>query len=125
MPRTAVTYTNLAANSSIADVAGTTVDTTLVTNGVRVANAVPEETLIRVTNSAGATKLITVNAGDYPPAIAAGQGAVTGTVAATTGVLWMGPFESGRVLQNNGDLEVDFASATAGTITVFRVPRNV
>lgn len=124
MPRTAVAYTNLAANASIADVAGTTVDSTLVTNGVVIANAVPEETIIRVTNTAGATKLITVNAGDYPPAIASGQGAVTGTVAATTGVLWLGPFEGGRVMQNDGSMEVDFASATAGTITVFRVPRT-
>lgn len=125
MPRTAVAYSAFTANASTADPAGTTVDSTLVTNGVKVSNAVPEETLIRVTNSAGATKLITINAGDYPPALASGQGAITGTVGATTGVLWFGPFESGRVLQSDGTMEVDFASGATGTITVFRVPRTV
>src|SRR5689334_19349 len=124
MARTAVSYSTFNVNSSTADPAGTTIDSTLVTNGVKVANAVPEETVIRVANTAGATKVVTINAGDYPPAMASGQGAVTGTVGATTGVLWFGPFESGRFAQNTGDLEVDFASGTTGTITVFRVPRN-
>lgn len=124
MARTAVSYTAFTANSSIVDVAGTTIDSTLVTNGVKIANAVPEETVIRVANTAGADKVVTVNAGDYPPAIAAGQGNLTGTVVATSGVRFFGPFESGRFLQNDGTMEVDFASGTTGAITVFRVPRN-
>jgi hypothetical protein len=124
MPRTAVAYSTFTANSSTADPAGTTIDSTLVTNGVKVTAAVPEETVIRVANTAGTSKVVTINAGDYPPAAAAGQGAVTGTVGATTGVLWFGPFESGRFLQNDGTFEVDFASGTTGTITVFRVPRT-
>ena len=124
MARTAVTYSAFTPNSSTADPAGTTIDSTLVTNGVKISAAEPEKTIIRVTNSAGATKVVTINAGDNPPGIAAGQGNVTGTVAATTGVLWFGPFESGRFLQNDGTLEVDFASGTTGTITVFKVPRN-
>ena len=124
MARTAVAYSAFTPNASTADPAGTTIDSTLVTNGVKVANAVPEETVIRITNTAGATKLITINAGDYPPALASGQGAITGTVGATTGVLWFGPFEGGRVLQSDGTMEVDFAASTAGTITVFRVPRT-
>jgi hypothetical protein len=121
MARTAIPYSAFAPNASTADPAGTAID---VTNGMVIANAVPEETVIRVANTAGATKLVTIGAGDMPPALAAGQGAITGTVGATTGVLWFGPFEGGRVLQNNGSIEVDFAAATAGTITVFRVPRN-
>ncbi len=124
MARTAVTPTAWAPNSSVVDVAGTTIDSTLVTNGVKVSNCVPEETVIRVANTAGADKVVTIGAGDYPPAIAAGQGALTGTVVATSGVRWFGPFESGRFIQNNGDLEVDFGSGTTGTITVFRMPRT-
>lgn len=129
MARTAVAYSNLAGNASTADPAGTTIDQA---NGMRIANAVPEETVIRVANTAGATKVVTIGAGTYPPALAAGQGTITGTVPATTGVLWFGPFESGRVLAMantagviTGDLNVDFASGTTGTITVFRVPRGV
>lgn len=120
MARTAIPYSAFNANASTADPAGTTIDPT---NGMVINNAVPEELVIRVANTAGATKLVTIKAGDYPPAIAAGQGDITGTVAATTGVLWFGPFE-GRVMQNNGSIEIDFAASTAGTVTVFRVPRN-
>lgn len=125
MPRTAVAYSAFSANASTADPAGTTIDSTLVTNGVTINNCVPEETVIRVANTAGATKVVTINAGDLPPAMASGQGAITGTVAATTGVLWFGPFEGGRVQQKaNSAMTLDFASGTTGTITVFRVPRN-
>lgn len=122
MARTALPYSNLAGNASTADPAGTAID---VANGMVLSGAVPEETVIRVTNSAGATKLVTIGAGDMPPALASGQGAVTGTVGATTGVLWFGPFESGRVLKKDGTMVVDFAASTAGFITAFRVPRGV
>lgn len=125
MARTAVTYTNLTPNAYLADVAGTTIDSTLVTNGVVIANAVPEETIIRVTNTVGSTKVVTINAGAYPPAARAGQGAITGTVAATTGVGTFGPFSGSKVLQADGSMTVDFASGTLGTITVLRVPRTV
>lgn len=124
MARTAVAYTTLVSNAYLADPAGTTIDSTLVTNGVKIVNAVPEETIIRVANTFGGTKVVTINAGDSPPALAAGQGAITGTVAATTGVGTFGPFDSSRVLQNDGTMEVDFASGTTGTITVIRVPRS-
>lgn len=122
MARSAVLYSNLAGNASSADPAGTTIDPV---NGMVLAGAVPEETVIRVANTAGATKLVTIGAGDMPPALAAGQGVITGTVAATTGVLWFGPFESGRVLKKDGTMVIDFAASTAGTITAFRVPRGV
>lgn len=124
MPRTAVSYSNLLPNSSIADPTPVTIDSTLVTNGVKIANAVPEETLIRVTNTAGTDKVVTLAAGDMPPAFAAGQGALTGTVTATTGVRWFGPFEGARFLQNDGSLEIDLAAGLTGAITVFRVPRT-
>lgn len=124
MARTAVAYTPLVPNAYLADVAGTTIDSTLVTNGVVIANAIPEQTIIRVANTAGATKVVTINAGAYPPALASGQGAITGTVAATTGVGTFGPFTGAKVMQADGSMTVDFASGTTGTITVIRVPRT-
>ena len=124
MPRTAVTPVAFVPNGSLDDNVGTTIDAALVTNGVRIPNAVPEETVIRVRNTFAGTKVVTIGAGDSPPALAAGQGAITGTVAASTGERWFGPFESGRFSQNNGDLEVDFAAGTTGTITVYRMPRT-
>ena len=123
MARTAVAYSSLVANSNLADPAGTTIDSTLVTNGVKISAAFSERTILRVANTAGADKIVTVNAGDYPPAMAAGLGNLATTVAATSGVQWIGPFESGRFLQSDGTIEVDFASGTTGTITAFLVPK--
>lgn len=126
MPRTAVTPRALVANGGLTGATGaTTIDSTLVTNGVVINNAEPERTLIRVTNTEGSTNVVTVRAGDYPPALAAGQGDLTVTVAATTGVQYLGPFESGRVLQGNGSMEIDFETGMTGAIDVLLLPKGV
>lgn len=121
MPRTAVPYSSLVANSNLTDPAGTTIDQA---NGMYIAASKPELTLLRVANTNGTQRVVTIKAGDNPPALAAGQGDLAVTVAATTGVQWIGPFESGRFLQADGTLEIDFAASFAGTITAFRVPRG-
>lgn len=124
MPRTAVAYRNLVANSSLNGATGpTTVDATLVTNGVVVEDAVPELTIIRATHTDGTAHDLIVRAGDNPPALAAGQGDLTVEVALTSGVRYFGPFESGRFLQNDGNLHIDFETGYVGTIDVLRIPR--
>lgn len=122
MARTAVPYSPLVPNSNLADPAGTTLDAT---NDHVIAAARPEQTFLRVTNTSGADRIVTIKAGDYPPAWAAGLGDLAVTVAATTGVQWIGPFESGRFLQNNGTLEIDVVASHTGTITAFLVPLAV
>lgn len=125
MPRTSIAYRALVPNSSLNGATGpTTVDATLVTNGVVIANAVPELTVIRTTHTDGAAHDLIVRAGDNPPALAAGQGDLTVEVAATSGVRYFGPFESGRFLQSDGSMHIDFETGYAGTIDVLRVPRN-
>lgn len=128
MARTAVAYSNLLPNADIADPAGTALNPgagnghTIPTAGPN-AKAVPELTLLRVTVGATGGD-ITVLAGDNPPALASGLGNLVVNVAANT-TRWIGPFESGRFLQNDGTLLVDVASAVVpGTITAFKVPRN-
>ncbi|RPK56225.1 hypothetical protein EES43_24595 [Streptomyces sp. ADI96-02] len=123
MPRTAVPYTQFVPNGHLTDVAGTTIDSTLVTNGVVINDVDPERTLIRVTNTAGATKAITVKAGTGTQSWMAGQGDSVTTAAATSGVEWLGPFTSARFQQRGSKLFVDFASGTTGTITVFKLPK--
>ncbi|MDX3127287.1 hypothetical protein [Streptomyces scabiei] len=123
MARTAVSYTPFVPNSHLTDVAGTTIDATLVTNGVVIENADPERTLIRVTNSAGADKVVTVKAGSGSQAWMAGQGDSATTVAASTGKEFLGPFTSARFQQDGSKLYVDFAAGTTGTITVFKLPK--
>ncbi|TFI30159.1 hypothetical protein [Streptomyces sp. 4R-3d] len=123
MPRTAVAYTPFVPNGSLADPAGTTIDSTLVTNGVVINDADPERTLIRITNSAGADKVITVKAGTGTQSWMGGQGDSATTVAATSGKQFIGPFTSARFQQKGTKLYVDFASGTTGTITVFKLPK--
>lgn len=128
MARTAVAYSNLVPNGNLADPAGTATNAgtgnghvipTAGPNG----KAVPELTILRVV--AGATGGdVTVKAGTQPLAIASGQGDLVVAVA-NSATQWIGPFESGRFLQNDGTILVDIATGfVAGTITAFKVPRN-
>lgn len=124
MARTAVVPRPLVKNSNLIGTSGaTTIDSTLVTNGVTVANAKPEQMLIRCTNTEGSTNVLTVRAGDNPPALRAGQGDLTVTLAATTGVQYMGPFESDKVLQADGSMEIDFETGMTGSIDILYFPK--
>lgn len=120
MARTAVSYSSLLPNSNLSDPSGTSISSGA-GNGGQVAKASPELTLIRVSNASGGSGTATVKAGAYPPAIAAGQGDLTVTVA-NSGTQWIGPLESGRFLQSDGSLIVE--SSVALTMTAFKVPRN-
>ncbi|MFJ3141718.1 hypothetical protein ACIPJM_04605 [Streptomyces halstedii] len=124
MPRTAVPYTNLVPNGSLAEPAGVTINPTLVTNGVVIENADPEHTVIRVANTSTGSKAVTVRAGSGSQAWMAGQGDQSSTVASETGVAYLGPFTSARFQQQGSKLHVDFASGTTGTITVLRLPKG-
>ncbi|GAB2964396.1 hypothetical protein [Saccharothrix stipae] len=121
MARTALSTTNLT-GTPIAQPAGTAVD---VTNGHVIAHCEFERTLLRVTNTAGADKVVTIKAGAYPPALASGLGDLTFTVPATTGVFIVPPQESGRFMQADGSMHIDYASGHTGTITAFKLPKAV
>lgn len=133
MPRTAVAPRALVANGNLNGATGpTTIDATLVTNGVVINGVEPERTILRVTNTEGSTNTVTLKAGDKPPAEAAGQGDLVVTVAATTGVQFIGPFESGRFLKKlddagvnrAGSLYIDFETGMTGAIDVLLIPRS-
>jgi len=126
MARTAVVPRSLVMNGNLIGTTGsTTIDATLVTNGVSVTAAVPEQMVIRVTNTEGSTNVVTVQAGAYPPAWAQGLGALAVTVAATSGVQYIGPLESARYLQADGTLWIDFETGMTGAIDILTVPRAV
>ncbi|MFG3228117.1 hypothetical protein ACGF07_25495 [Kitasatospora sp. NPDC048194] len=120
MARTAVPYSVLSPNSSIADPTPTTADPT---NQHTIAKATPELTMLRVYNSGGSSNTATVKAGTYPPALAAGQGDLAVTVGAGA-IVWLGPFESGRFLQADGSLSINLGASFAGSLTAFKMPRN-
>lgn len=121
MATTQLTYTDLVANGGVEQPAGTTL-VAAPTNDMQLASADPEHTILRVANTDDDTNLdITVKAGDYPPAWAAGLGDLVVEVAFGE-THYIGPFESGRFLQNDGSMMIE-SETTTGTITVLRVPR--
>lgn len=115
MAATAVSYSALTVDGNLADPAGTTV----ASEGT-IANAVPELTVLRVTNGSTAGSLV-IKAGDQPPAIAAGQGDLTVAVGASKTV-FVGPLDSSRFLQSDGSLS--FTNTQSLTVTAFKVARH-
>jgi hypothetical protein len=125
MARTALTPVTVTANTSIADVAGTSYDAT--NSHVFTPTSPLHEYIIRATNTTSSTKTVTVKAGDNPPADAAGQGDLVVSLTAgnvTTQVKWIGPLTSSRFLQDDGTVNIDVAGSMTGAITIFRIPRN-
>lgn len=123
MARTVITPTPLNPNGHLTSPAGTTIDSTLVTNGVEIDVADPEHTILRVANTATGAKNVTVRAGSGIQAWMAGQGDLAVSVGANTGLEFIGPFTSARFQQDGSKLYVDFDAGFTGTITAFKMPK--
>lgn len=127
MARTALTLNALAPNSNLSDATsggsalGTTIDSTLVSNGATIAPGVsPEHLILLVTNTSGASKNVTLRAGNR---FQSGAGDLALPVAAAPGSAWLGPFASARILQSDGSLSIDFDSGFTGSIKALKFPR--
>lgn len=134
MARTNLPLSKLVANSHLTDPAGTAIDQA---NGMNVAlasTAIPSQAggaslVLRVANTNGSNRVVTIKAGaaldtGNPPAFRQSLGDLAVTVAATTGVEWIGPFDTSRFIQKDGSINIDFAASFAGTITAFLLPKN-
>lgn len=122
MARDAVTINDLTRNGAIAEAAGTTI---VVANGAEIDPGGNTQGLwIVVKNTNGSDRVATVLAGDDPPAKQQGQGNLAVTVPATSGVRLI-CVESGRFIQNDGKIHVDFAASFAGTIQAYRLPKGL
>lgn len=121
MPRTAVVPVSYIRDSSFEVAAGTTIDATLVTNGVVITQANTHKLTVEVANTAAAPKNITIRAGVNPPALHAGQGNKIIAVA-NAKTHRIGPLTSMRFSQANGDLYIDLETGTTGTISAFLSP---
>lgn len=137
MARTSVSPTLLVGESYIDIPAGTTINSTLVTNGVNVplnTETVPSgpaarDTFLYITNTAGSDKNVTVRAGvgggSTPgPAFRSGIGDLVVPCHTASGGCLIGPLESARHAQLDGSINVDFATGLTGVLTVFQVPKN-
>jgi hypothetical protein len=134
MARTQLPLSTFTSGADLND-AGTNIDAT---NGMYIdltSTAIPaapgsEKLLLYVTNTAGATKTVTVKAGTgggVTPGAAMRSGLgdyTTGNLSATTGSAFIGPFDSSRFMQSNGQIYIDFAASTAGKIWAVLMPRT-
>lgn len=119
MARTAVTVTELTANTSTADPAGNAVDPT---NGHIVSGVPLEELMLEVDSTFAGAKNFTIKAGANPPADAAGQGDLVVALNAVVGLI--GPFSSARFIQADGSLWLDVEASATGTVKAIHVPRT-
>lgn len=118
MARTAVAPAAGARNSAVAPTS-TTINSTLVTNGVTMAVPNPEKLVIRVTNSdTNPHNIIIRAAADVPGnsgAWMAGQGDLTVPVAASGVEEFIG-VDSARFSQPDGSVQIDFSTGFTGTM---------
>lgn len=123
MARTAVTVNSLTAGTFTALPTPTTADTT--NDHVVDCSAFPLEELFLVIKQTDASaRVATIVAGDNPPALSAGQGNLTKSMAQNETWVIAG-LESARFLQDDGKLNIDLAASFAGEITAYRIPRSV
>lgn len=120
MPRVNIPVTTLSKTAATARPAGTTADAT---EDHEVDVSFPlEELVLEFTQTDATARAYTIVAGDSPPALSAGQGSITQSVA-QNGVSLVAGLESGRFLQSDGKLHIDLAASFAGTIRAYRIPR--
>jgi len=120
MARDAVTITPLPSNT----VTAATATTIVVANGAIIdAKGDLQGLFLEITNTHGATKVVTIPKGVGHQAITAGQGDITYTIAATTGRALVN-LEGARVCQEDGSVHVDFAADHAGVVSAYRIPRG-
>ena len=122
MARTVITPTPLAPNAKT-DVVATTINSGLVTAGVSI-TPLTGSFFMRVTNTAGAAHPVIIRAGAYPPGALASQGDLTVTVALTSGVEYIGPFETARFAQADGSINVDLDTGHTGALEVYSIPKG-
>lgn len=117
------TVTSLTANSSTARPAAQTVDT----NGTVPFTPVKGYTnliMLELVNAAAAALTVLIKAGDNPPALRASQGDLSVALTATGGAtpaVFIGPFESGRFIQDDGTVNVNFTAASSTPNVAVRV----
>ncbi|MFH0980113.1 MAG: hypothetical protein V2A79_01060 [Planctomycetota bacterium] len=125
MANTAVAATQLVLNTAALYTPGTTgtaidhANTHVITPAGRTGKLV-----IVACNTTNAEKIVTVVAGDNPPADAQGLGTTTITLAAGNVIPTLGylVIESARFLQNDGTIQVTVAANMTGFLSAYQLP---
>lgn len=123
MANTTVHVTTLTKNATTANPTGTAIEHA---NTHVITPTKPlRDIIIRIAHTTASAKSATIKAGDHPPALAAGQGDLSVTLAdATAGTIeyFVGPLEAARFLQDDGTIQVEFDENTTGFVEAFQLP---
>lgn len=115
---TALTGPTAAAPNGVADPTGTAA-VAGAGNGFTIPYTGAQVVLLRVSNATAGAGTVSVLGGVQPLAPSSGQGPATATIPATTGVSWLGPFESARFAQADGSYAIE--TSIVLTVTAFTV----
>ncbi len=119
MARTVLTVTAPAESTATTPTA-TTIDAT--NSHYIPATAKAGECVIVALNTFAGSKALTVKAGDNPPAVAAGQGDLTITIAQDAYACAV--LDTSRFLQDDGTINIDVAASMTGSIWVIQMPQG-
>lgn len=120
MARTVMTSVKLVRNGNILKAAGTAIDQA---NGMVINKWKAKKVAFEVANTAGSALGVIFRTGSYPVASTQAQGDLTVVVTNATTQL-IGPLDSAKFVQNNGDLNIDFAAGFTGTIIAYEYPHS-
>src|SRR5689334_3301138 len=112
MTRTAITV-DTPAEGVAATPTATAIDAT--NHHVIAAGAKPGKILLIAQNTFAGSKALTVKAGDNPPAVAAGQGDATITIA-TQNAYAVFVIDTSRFQQDDGTINIDVAASMTGSL---------
>lgn len=118
MARTLIGHTHLLRNSAVVPTAATAMDTTNDHYVAATEYSKSRKMFIRATNTTAGAKIITIKAGAFQ---GNGQGDLTKSMAQNE-VCYLGPLDSYRFEQSNGQIYVDLEAGMTGDITVVTVP---
>jgi hypothetical protein len=118
MADTTVNVTTLALNASTANPTGTAI--AAANSHVITPTKETSKVAIRLTNTFAGAKVFTIEAGDSPPADAAGQGSLAISLAQDDVVFVV--LESARFLKSDGNIRITVAASTTGFIEAIQLP---
>lgn len=118
MARTALTATPLVANGRV----GRPTGTAGAADGHYVTGVRSGKFFLDVTVATAETD-ITIQSGDYPPALSAGQGDLV--MACAVGSHFLGPFSTARFARGDGQIWLDYETPANVTVRVMSLPRGV
>lgn len=121
MPRDTIPVVNASVHAVANLTTGDGVAINVSNGGVVTPTKRANQLLLRFSNTiTNLTKVVTIKAGDNPPAFNAAQGDVSLTVPANGDIVVA--VESARVMQNDGTIQVDFGSGMTGYAWAVQMP---